>query len=244
MVGVNYASLTGHPDLAVGVEGYSEVTADDYLSPGTYYFAVAASSGSHTYRFGWNGGVEFAYQLGSRWAIAAELQYSLQGTRYENKDLTFMVSYARQSDSWSMSSNGSDYGSRGIGRSEGDDTYSLRNFYQTMHYLNVPLLMRCYLTPSLAVEFGVQPAYCFQCKAKCDLTFEGDTQSIDTKVDDISAFDLSVPVGICYEYDRFVIDARYNCGTKSICKGGWDGGSNPFSRNSVFQLSVGYRFAL
>lgn len=54
--------------------------------------------------------------------------------------------------------------------------------------------------------------------------------------DAIKGFELSIPVGLSYEISDFVIDARYNFGVTKVAEGD--------SKNSVFQFTVGYKFAL
>ena len=47
-------------------------------------------------------------------------------------------------------------------------------------------------------------------------------------------------MGVSYEFRNFVLDARYNLGATKILKGA-DARS---SRNSVFMITLGYRFNL
>jgi hypothetical protein len=54
----------------------------------------------------------------------------------------------------------------------------------------------------------------------------------------INKFDLSIPVGISYEYKNFVLDARYNWGLTKIM----DAGDAFYNR--VFQLTLGYKLNL
>ena len=54
----------------------------------------------------------------------------------------------------------------------------------------------------------------------------------------LSKFMLSVPVGLSYEYQRFVLDARYNIGATDLFKG------EGTLRNNVFQLTLGYKFPI
>ena len=54
----------------------------------------------------------------------------------------------------------------------------------------------------------------------------------------ISKFDLSIPVGISYEYNNIVLDARYNWGLIKVENYG-----DPYY-NRVFQLTLGYKFEL
>ena len=49
--------------------------------------------------------------------------------------------------------------------------------------------------------------------------------------------DLSIPVGLSYQYENFVIDGRYNWGLTKV----YDGDD---AKNSVFQITVGYKFSL
>ena len=58
--------------------------------------------------------------------------------------------------------------------------------------------------------------------------------------DKVEGFDLSIPMGVSYEFRNFVLDARYNLGATKILKGA-DARS---SRNSVFMITLGYRFNL
>ena len=55
--------------------------------------------------------------------------------------------------------------------------------------------------------------------------------------EEVNTFDFSIPVGISYEYMNVCLDARYNIGVSKIADG--DSG-----RNSVFQITLGYKFKL
>lgn len=98
-----------------------------------------------------------------------------------------------------------------------------------LEYINIPILANYYITKGLAVKAGIQPA--FKVKSK----FKAGDVSVD--VDDIKSFDFSIPVGLSYEISDFVIDARYNWGLTKLLDG-FD------SKNTVFQFTVGYKFAL
>ena len=88
-------------------------------------------------------------------------------------------------------------------------------------YLNVPVLANVYPVEGLAVKLGVQPGFMID----------------KDKADDAKTFDLSIPVGLSYEYSNFVIDGRYNFGVTKVSK-------NISAKNSVFQITVGYKFEL
>ena len=98
-----------------------------------------------------------------------------------------------------------------------------------LDYINIPILANYYITKGLAVKAGIQPAF----KVKSESKYEG----VSGDVEGIKSFDLSIPVGLSYEVSDFVIDARYNWGMTKVLEG-FD------SKNTVFQFTVGYKFAL
>ena len=55
--------------------------------------------------------------------------------------------------------------------------------------------------------------------------------------ENFNSVDFSIPVGVSYEFNNVVLDARYNWGLTNVAK-------NADNKNSVFQFTVGYKFAL
>ena len=53
----------------------------------------------------------------------------------------------------------------------------------------------------------------------------------------VKDFAFAIPVGVSYEYESFVVDARYNIGVTKALK-------DADSRHSVFSITLGYKFAL
>ena len=104
-----------------------------------------------------------------------------------------------------------------------------------LDYLNVPILANVYVAPGLAVKLGVQPGFKLSSKVK----MEGSGTSIEGESDDdgVKGFDLAIPVGVSYQYQNIVLDARYNWGVTKIM-------DDVDSKNSVFQITLGYKFAL
>ena len=94
----------------------------------------------------------------------------------------------------------------------------------TPGYINVPVTLNYYVANGLALKAGVQPGFMV---AKDDMPDDA-----------VKTFDLSIPVGLSYEYQNIVFDARYNIGTTKVSKNGGDG------YNNVIQITVGYKFAL
>lgn len=113
-------------------------------------------------------------------------------------------------------------------------------------YVNIPIMANVYVVKGLAVKLGIQPA--FKVNSKWDVSTSKASGSV--KADDVvKSFDFSIPVGVSYEFSNIVLDARYNWGVtkwaddakiqQAIGKD-W----NSSSKNSVFQFTVGYKFAL
>lgn len=104
---------------------------------------------------------------------------------------------------------------------------------QKLDYINIPILANVYVVKGLAVKLGIQPAFNVSDKVKVS----GGSTSITKDYTDAESFDFSIPVGLSYEYSNVVFDARYNFGVTKV----WDGGD---PMNSVFQITLGYKFAL
>ena len=102
-----------------------------------------------------------------------------------------------------------------------------------LDYLNVPILANFYVAKGFAVKLGVQPGFKLSSKAK----FKGSGGSKEVDVDGFKSVDLSIPVGVSYQYQNIVFDARYNWGVTNIVE-------DSDSKHSVFQITVGYKFSL
>ena len=125
-----------------------------------------------------------------------------------------------------------------------------------LDYINIPVLAQYYIVPGLAVKAGIQFGFNVRNKVKVGTTVAGYNLKDDCSMDEFldmaralgepipsdakfKKFDLSIPVGLSYEYEDFVLDARYNIGTSKLIKSDPDS-----SKNSVFQLTIGYKFEL
>ena len=115
-----------------------------------------------------------------------------------------------------------------------------------MDYINVPILANIYVYKGLALKFGVQPG--FKVNSKIQVAANGVSAELDLEqalragdVDDASvkSVDLAIPVGVSYCYKNFQFDARYNFGVTNAITADGDG-----TKNSVFQFTLGYKFAL
>ena len=108
-----------------------------------------------------------------------------------------------------------------------DDIYS-------NYYFNFPVTANYYVAPGLAVKAGI--ALNLLATAKINGYDEHDFGITSVKVKDMykSTF-FSVPVGVSYEFNSFVFDARYNIGISKVAKDD-DGSFNALT------FTVGYKF--
>lgn len=105
-----------------------------------------------------------------------------------------------------------------------------------LDYINVPIMANVYVVKGLAVKLGIQPGFKVSSTEKTvgNTFFGSGSVSRDIKAQSV---DFSIPVGISYEYSNFQLDARYNLGLTKVFENGKD-------KNSVFQITLGYKFDL
>lgn len=114
-----------------------------------------------------------------------------------------------------------------------------------LDYINVPVLANVYVVKGLALKAGVQFGFNVNNKVKSGSVSMDWNKFADEMNDDLEydafgkfkTFDFSIPVGASYEYQNIVLDARYNIGVTKVIDG-------LDCRNSVFQLTLGYKFKL
>ena len=112
----------------------------------------------------------------------------------------------------------------------------------------VPVTANFYIVKGLAFRTGVQ--FGFLTRAELKSTVEakdGETTSrtsVEQKcTDEFKKFDISIPIGISYEFNNhIVLDMRWNQGISKVYKESEKGQKDP--RNQVLLLSVGYKFKL
>jgi len=117
---------------------------------------------------------------------------------------------------------------------ENKDAY--KDWHTSLNYLAVPVVANYYIYKGLAVKAGLQPALLLSANEAYKVN--GDKH--DTKVtSDFNKFDLSITIGISYEFSHVVIDARYLFGLTKVNKYG-----DKTCRNSVIMITTGYKFKL
>lgn len=101
-----------------------------------------------------------------------------------------------------------------------------------LDYVNIPIMANVYVAKGLAVKVGVQPG--FNVNSEAEGTVLGHTGNVKFEA---KSFDFAIPVGVSYEYSNVVLDARYNWGLTKVSE-------NSDCKNSVFQITLGYKFDL
>lgn len=191
---------------------------------GANYPTVGTSTQNSSFMVDFALGVEAEYGLAKNFSVAAGIMYSRQGCDFGE----YKVDTGYSSGGW-------DKNQRKLG------------------YLNIPIVANFYFAKGFAIKAGIQPGFLLSANAKLDGI--GNTQSEDLDIKDAcSTFDLSIPLGLSYETDNIVIDARYNLGLTKVNKSKEDIQKlnliNLFNRdyddckNSVIQFTLGYKFAL
>ena len=161
-------------------------------------------------------GAEAEYQIAKPFSLAAGVLFSMQGCQWKDDDFKI----------------------------EGEKV-EIKDTKIELNYINVPLVANIYLFKGFAIKGGVQFGFLVGANAKSTKKIGDVTTSYDKDVkDDAKKFDISIPVGVSYQVPTIpiYIDARANFGVTDIMKDVTDDEKN--SRNQVFQLTVGYKFAL
>jgi len=119
---------------------------------------------------------------------------------------------------------------------EMDDAAGIKDWHTSLNYLAVPVVANYYIYKGLAVKAGLQPGLLLSANE----VYKVDGDKHDEKVtSSFNKFDLSIPIGISYEFSRVVIDARYLLGLTKVNKEG-----DKTCRNSVIMITTGYKFKL
>ena len=155
-------------------------------------------------------GVEAEYGLTEKFSVAAGLLYSMQGC---------------------------DFGESKV-KVNGETVSGWDKNERNFSYLNIPIVANLYFAKGWAIKAGVQPGFLLSAKYKVDGIGAQESFNNDIK-DKCKTFDLSIPLGISYETNNFVIDGRYNLGLTKVNK---DGDNSV--KNNVIQFTFGYKFTL
>ena len=103
-----------------------------------------------------------------------------------------------------------------------------------LDYINIPVMAKFYVAKEFSLEFGPQIGFLTSAKAKSG------GASVDVK-ESMKSTDFGLDLGAGYDFGKNVtLGLLYNYGLTRVQKDLASGESE--SKNSVFQLSVGYKF--
>ena len=103
-----------------------------------------------------------------------------------------------------------------------------------LSYIDVPIMVKFYPIERLSAELGPNIAFLMSAKRVQNTT-------IDVK-DNFNSIDFGMNIGAGYELKQGIMfQLRYNLGLADISKTA-TGATNVTDKNSVFQVSVGYKF--
>lgn len=106
-------------------------------------------------------------------------------------------------------------------------------------YIKLPILLNCYYNEHLAFKTGVQLGVLIHDGLTIKYTSDDAKIKLSGSITELgykfNTFDISIPLGISYEFYNVMFETRYNISlTKAI--------KNMESLNSVFQFTFGYKF--
>lgn len=104
------------------------------------------------------------------------------------------------------------YSMQGCKGTAEDDDGNTGDVSLKLDYINVPILANVYVVKGLAIKLGIQPG--FNVRHKASATVSG--VNVTTNLPGIKSVDFSIPIGVSYEFNRFVIDGRYNLGVTKL----------------------------
>jgi len=173
-------------------------------------------------------GAEVEYQATEMIGVSAGLYYTSLGCRFDDFDF------------------------RNVGIGTSTSTVEFDGYDQlklNMGAFSLPILANIYVAQDLAVKLGVEMMYSTNAKLKGnynlwsldteteEVYLENRTEYEQDLKDNLKKFGVAIPIGISYEYQNVVLDARYHIGLTKVFDG-------DFGRNNWFTFTVGYRFGL
>lgn len=190
----------------------------------------------HKSKIGFHIGGFAEYSINEKFTLQPELLFSTQGNTYGYKDY---------------------YG--------GGSYYDGADYNLKLNYLNLPVILKYKIIEKLSIDFGPQIGYLMSAKTKIDVIEDSrdPSQNYSVEIDMLNdgtynfggttiqskasanRIDFSLNLGASYDItEKIFLQGRYNLGLSTVDKNSTNGAStNSWNmKNSVFQLSAGYRF--
>lgn len=118
-----------------------------------------------------------------------------------------------------------------------------------LHFAAFPLMAHVYVARNLSLAAGMQFSVLLDNNLRYEetqvtigrdgsYTYSGTLDETSIENTYLRKTDISIPIGIAYEYENVVVDARYNIGVSKAYKSPLDNGN----RHRAFVISAGYKF--
>lgn len=158
----------------------------------------------HGMKPSYQAGLMMEYRLDSRFAIAPEVVFASQGGKFKVGKDVFGIN---------------------LGKYDKDLTFNT-------NYINIPVMLKCYVLPDFSVDFGPQLGFNVYSK----YSIEDVDDAIDFK-DNTKTVDFGLGLGGTYNLtENAFLQARYTMGLTKV----FDGGSDV--KNGNIQIAFGYKF--
>lgn len=227
-VGVTVSNFSG--DMPAEVDFYAPLKSwpdpQISLSEEMLFISGNAYFTESKKKVGFTVGAEAQYQFTKVFGLSFGAFFTQEGVTYKTKGYS---NYQKEEVTWDI-----------------HDDLSVN-----LNCITVPVLANVYVWKGLALKAGLQPEFAVGKDAKCDMTFNYDSQT-RTLIKDfgphINTFSLSLPVGISYEYKHFVADFRYCWGLTDVHDKDhkWLGNKKKWNTSSgynrVMTFTLGYKF--
>ncbi|MDY0090170.1 MAG: porin family protein [Flavobacteriaceae bacterium] len=163
-------------------------------------------------KIGFHLGGVIEIKITDKFSVQPELLFSTQGAKYEESE------------------------------SFGGESYKYETTMK-LNYLNIPIMAKYYVAENFSILAGPQVGFLMSAKADWEETYSfGGTTESDSGEEDVKDFykgiDFGLNLGLGYDFtENIFVEARYNLGLSNIADV-----DNYKEKNSVFQISLGYRF--
>jgi hypothetical protein len=211
------------------------VAAKAQFEPGTFSLQpkvglnLASITADDTkYKAGFAAGIEGQYQINNWFALSAGVMYQQMGTSFKDSKYSDVLL-------------------------DEAVTVETKDFKLNTEYVTIPIMAKFYVTKGLSLNVGLQPGFMTKAKTKGQEIINGmnllGNDEYDVK-ESCNKFDLSVPMSIAYELPMgLTFEARYTYGVTNVGKDAFDSKTSSYdklfkNKNDVFQITVGYKFAL
>jgi len=127
-------------------------------------------------------------------------------------------------------------------KSEESALGSKAEYKSNLSYLNIPVMAKYYVAEKFSIEAGPQIGFLLSAKEKYEFSGNGVSESGEEDAKDFyKSIDFGVNFGAGYDFtENLSVGLRYNLGLSNIAE--TEEGSDAKVKNSVFSLSVGYKF--